>query len=186
MVSLVIGRPDSGKSKMAEDMAVSLSHGNRKVYIATMIPYGEEGKERIEKHRKMREGKGFETIECPRNLKRRFCGNGDAASDASGANEYADSTALLECIANLTSNVLFGESLLKDDLAEYIASDVSALTKVFKNLVIVSNNYEIRDDYDLETRKYIELIDKVNDLLKDSCDKVYELSEDGSFVETDK
>ncbi|WP_026652263.1 bifunctional adenosylcobinamide kinase/adenosylcobinamide-phosphate guanylyltransferase [Butyrivibrio proteoclasticus] len=175
MVSMIIGKPDSGKSRMAEDMAVSLSGGNRKVYIATMIPYGKEGQERIERHRKMREGKGFETIECPRNLQRRFSGN-----------EYADSTAIVECIANLTSNVLFGESLLKDDLAEYIASDVSALTKVFKNLVIVSNNYEIKEDYDLETRKYIELIGKVNDLLKDSCDKVYELSEDGSFVETDK
>ena len=43
MVVLIIGIPDSGKSKMAEKWAVRLSNGGRKFYIATMIPFGEDG-----------------------------------------------------------------------------------------------------------------------------------------------
>ena len=87
MIVLVLGTPDSGKSKIAEDIVMRLAaglditgspaeEGGRnesgrlaapagmdKLYIATMIPFGEEGDRRIEKHRNMRAGKGFLTVE---------------------------------------------------------------------------------------------------------------------------
>lgn len=68
MFVLIIGTPDSGKSERAERLISDLAGDYPKFYIATMIPYGEEGKSRVEKHRAMREGKGFETIECPNNI----------------------------------------------------------------------------------------------------------------------
>ena len=43
MTVLIIGTPDSGKSEKAEEIALSLSQGKKKYYIATMIPYGEAG-----------------------------------------------------------------------------------------------------------------------------------------------
>ena len=41
---LIIGYPDSGKSKLAEDMVLEMSAPGERVYIATMIPFGEEGR----------------------------------------------------------------------------------------------------------------------------------------------
>ena len=62
MVALIIGGSGSGKSEFAENMALNLSKQNL-IYLATMIPYGREGTERVEKHKKMRRNKGFKTIE---------------------------------------------------------------------------------------------------------------------------
>ena len=56
MITLVIGRPESGKSLIAEDIVCGLSCENR-YYLATMLVYDEAGKERIKKHRSQREGK---------------------------------------------------------------------------------------------------------------------------------
>ena len=64
MITLVIGKPDSGKSELAEELALSGGYKNR-YYIATMKVMDEAGKARVEKHRKMREGKGFVTLEIP-------------------------------------------------------------------------------------------------------------------------
>ena len=65
MTVLIIGYPESGKSELAENMVMEMAAPGDRVYLATMIPYGDEGASRVEKHRKMREGKGFETIEAP-------------------------------------------------------------------------------------------------------------------------
>ncbi len=43
MVDLIIGTPDSGKSKRAEDLALKLSGDGKRIYLATMDPFGEEG-----------------------------------------------------------------------------------------------------------------------------------------------
>ena len=59
------GGSGSGKSAFAEQKAVSLAAGGELVYLATMQVYGEEGKKKVERHRQLRRGKGFETIERP-------------------------------------------------------------------------------------------------------------------------
>ena len=66
MLSLIIGGSASGKSEYAERLVCSLP--GKRIYVATMEPFGEEGRERIARHRKLREGKGFATVEVPRNL----------------------------------------------------------------------------------------------------------------------
>ena len=66
MMILVTGGSGSGKSAYAEELAVSLTTaGGQRYYLATMQPFGEEGRRRIERHKKLREGKGFLTIEQP-------------------------------------------------------------------------------------------------------------------------
>ena len=63
MMHLVTGGSGSGKSAYAEQQVLEAGDAPR-YYIATMMPYGEEGRRRVEKHRRMRREKHFETIEC--------------------------------------------------------------------------------------------------------------------------
>lgn len=67
MFHLVTGGSGSGKSEYAEKLILE-SGAKEKVYIATMEVFGEESRERVRRHRRLRAGKGFRTIECPRNL----------------------------------------------------------------------------------------------------------------------
>ena len=68
MFHLITGGSGSGKSEYAEQKLMEYaSHSKRnkkRYYIATMIPFGKETEEKIARHRKLRAGKGFETIEC--------------------------------------------------------------------------------------------------------------------------
>ena len=78
MLTLVTGGSGSGKSAFAEDRVLSFGDAQR-IYIATMHPFDEESHKRIERHQKMRAGKGFETVECYTGLKNcetacRMCG----------------------------------------------------------------------------------------------------------------
>ena len=71
MFYVVTGGSGSGKSAFAEDL-ICRNHdvsgtgqsGDSLIYIATMVPYGEETKRKIRRHREMRMNKGFSTIEC--------------------------------------------------------------------------------------------------------------------------
>jgi len=65
MTEFIIGGQSSGKSEYAEKTVLSISDEGNRYYIATMIAYGEEGKYRVNRHQKLREGKGFITIEQP-------------------------------------------------------------------------------------------------------------------------
>lgn len=60
MIILVVGGMNSGKSKYAEDIIRTRFSDLRGYYIATMIPYGEFGQEKIAKHKAMREDIGLE------------------------------------------------------------------------------------------------------------------------------
>ena len=72
MMVLVTGASGSGKSEYAEGVAVKLAGKGNLYYLATMRVYGEEGARRVERHRKLRAGKGFQTVECPVNVDEAF------------------------------------------------------------------------------------------------------------------
>ena len=64
MMEVVTGGSGSGKSAYAEQKICGLQQGTgRLYYIATMYPYGSETERKIERHRWMRGGKGFRTLE---------------------------------------------------------------------------------------------------------------------------
>lgn len=94
MIYLVTGGSGSGKSAYAEAMVMQ-SGGRKRYYLATMEVFGEEGKKKVERHKKLREGKGMITIERPRGLLGLVLDEGE-------------NTVLLECMANLAANELFG------------------------------------------------------------------------------
>lgn len=164
MIILIVGRPDSGKSKIAEDQVLELSKDGRRIYIATMIPFGEEGQRRIEKHRKMREGKGFETKECPLDLK--------------SLTDLSDATCLLECVSNLVGNEMHEEERLSWEplqIAALVTDEIKWLSCNAENLVIVTNEFEKEEGFDEDTLKYIETTRLVNEALRLLADRVVEV-----------
>ena len=73
MMVVVTGASGSGKSEYAEGVAVKLAGKGDLYYLATMRVYGEEGVRRVERHRKLRAGKGFQTAEWMKRLHRYAC-----------------------------------------------------------------------------------------------------------------
>ena len=73
MFHVVTGGSGSGKSAYAEEQICMLkkkTNSRHLYYIATMVPYGKETEQKILRHRQMRNGKGFETLECFTDLKK--------------------------------------------------------------------------------------------------------------------
>jgi len=64
MIRFVYGGSGSGKSAFAEQLVVSCG-AERKYYVATMKVYDDEGRRKVARHQKLRENKGFVTIEQP-------------------------------------------------------------------------------------------------------------------------
>jgi adenosyl cobinamide kinase/adenosyl cobinamide phosphate guanylyltransferase len=170
MTTLIIGYPDSGKSAMAEKLVTEISEPDERIYLATMIPYGQAGAERVERHRKFRAGKGFKTVEAPFDI--------DAAANSlkeTGGIELANMTVLLECVSNLVANELFERHASADELVEKLYMDIRHMAEQCRNLVIVTNHFEIEDSFDEETRMYAETLDILNEKLSKFADNTIRL-----------
>lgn len=157
MLYLISGGSGSGKSQYAEKLAVDRNkfYKGNLYYVATMCPYDDESYKRIEKHQKMRMGKGFETIEC-------YCNIGQL-----NANE--NDVVLIECMSNLLANEMYiDEGKIKGENLLYKASNeivrpIAGLEKKVGCVVVVTN--EVFSDglcYDSETQKYTELLGYIN------------------------
>ncbi len=180
MLYLVTGGSGSGKSAYAEQTAVNLhadrKFGGRLYYVATMYPYEDgETEQRIERHRDMRRGKGFETIECYTEL---------AALETTAT--YRD-VLLIECMSNLLANEMFftagglrseGENnidivSMQKKTEERILSPILRMAQLGGCVVVVTN--EIFSDgcagrCDGDTRRYIELLGYINRRLAELAD----------------
>lgn len=160
MIILLTGGSACGKSSFAEELCLGLP--TPRYYIAAMQPYGPEGEERIVRHRKLREGKGFETIE-------RY-------TDLEGLRLPSRGTALLECICNLTANEMFGEDGSFRDPFEAVIRGTKALAYQCDDLIIITN--DVGGDaiaYDEGTTAYIEVLGRINATLAQMADTVCEL-----------
>lgn len=168
MMILVIGGSGSGKSSFAEEAACFVSGEDiKKYYLAAMRIFDGEGRKKVERHRKLRSGKAFFTIEQPTEIYRSL-----EKMDA------GKKTVLLECISNLTANEMFaGENPeLKMQVVQSIVSGVEQLRKNTTHLVVVSNN--VSEDgiaYDQTTMDYIYAIGEINQRLAVMADQVVEV-----------
>lgn len=174
---LIIGGSGSGKSAYAEEMVVSLAKKSasleenilemKKYYLAAMQAFDEEGKRRVKRHRELRSGKGFLTIEQPTEIHK-----------ALEQMEEGDRAALLECISNLTANEMFkeGEARPETQTAEQIVEGVKLLKEKTTHLVVVSNNvFEDGVVYDKATMAYIRGMGIINQSLAKLSDQVVEV-----------
>lgn len=166
MIYLITGGSGSGKSEFAEKTTLEISKNKERYYIATMKVYDDEGLKKVEHHRNMRDNKGFKTIECPDNI-----------GEIIDQYNFFSSTVLFECMSNYLANKMFGEdNIISNNILSEIISDISNLSKICNNLIIVTN--EVFSDgvlYDTLTQEYISYLGSINQELSKIADQVYEV-----------
>ena len=165
---LITGASGSGKSAFAENR-VTQYEGIRRVYLATMDCSDTESQKRIQKHRMLRRGKGFTTIEKPGGL-------GELPSEV-----WKDAAVLLEDLSNLLSNEMFSRSTEYNEynieglfFFKKISEDLQKIRKVCLHLVIVTN--EVFEDgirWKKEMLEYVRTLGMLNQKLAEQADEVY-------------
>lgn len=199
MITLITGGSGSGKSAYAEKYICHASNEKEfkeKYYIATMQVFDDEGQRKIDRHRRLRAGKGFITIEQPRDIK-------DAVSKLQSENCLKTGrSALLECMSNLVANEMFPpvdasdtkeagvkkepldepenmrdyDNTLISLVSKKVLKDVSILSENVAELVIVTNNvFEDGVCYDESTMNYIKAMGTVNRGLAAMAESVVEV-----------
>ena len=157
MFTLITGGSKCGRSALGERLLDGFP--GEKYYIAAMQPYGEEAQAAIVRHREMRAGKGFVTIEQYTDLGTLTLPEGCAV--------------LLECTGNLTANEMFtaGES----DPTEKILAGIDRLSRTAAELVVIHS--EVGADgivYAPETEAYIRVMGRLGQALAARADAVAE------------
>lgn len=157
MFTLVIGGAASGKSEYAESLAVSLP--GRRVYLATMRPVDRECLDRVEKHRRLRRHKKFETVE-------RY-------ADLAGLTGLEGANVLLECMSNLAANELYDP---EGGGREAVLRGVEAVLGQCRHLTVVTNEvFSGGSAYDEGTLFYLRELAAVNRALAARADAVVEV-----------
>ena len=157
MFAMIIGGSASGKSALAERWAASLPLP--RIYLAAMQVLDEESRARVERHRAMRAGKGFETIEAPTAL-----WNTDLPAGA---------TVLLEDLSNLLANEMFSP---EGGGSEAALRGVQSLLARCENLILVTNEvFSGGTDYAGETEDYLAELAWLNRTLAAEADTVAEV-----------
>lgn len=161
MLTLVVGGAASGKSAYAEGLVLASPYP-RRIYIATMEPMDEECLRRIEKHRRMRAEKRFETMEC--------------YTDLASVTVPPDSVVLLECVGNLCANELYSPRGNGDRAAEEILRGAERLKGQCGDLVVVSNEvFTGGGCFEEGTMEYLRQLAEVNRALAALADNVCEV-----------
>ncbi len=156
MIALITGGSGCGKSTYAERIIASLPADGR-VYAATMQVYDEESRLRVQRHREQRAGKGFRTVEIPKDLAALPAGPGDAV--------------LVEDLVNLTANEMF-------DGGDWtrIPAALRALGARCRHLILVTNDvFSDGVEYPESTRQYLESLAEVNAFAARMADSVVEV-----------
>ena len=168
MTVFISGGAKSGKSSLAQDLAVALSKGGTHYYVATMIPTGEEDQERIRRHIADRAGLGFETVECFRNMM-------DCLKTADREGVF-----LVDSTTSLMQNALFpAEKNYEMDLdaADRCADELIEFAGVVRHAVFVSDYiYSDAERYSGSTEVYRKCLADIDRRLAAICDTVIEVS----------
>lgn len=153
----MIGAAASGKSEYAENIVMSLP--GEKIYIATMEPFGAEAEERIARHRVLRAGKGFTTVERTRNL--------------IGLTPEADWNVLIEDLPNLAANEFFSP---EGGGAAAVLSGMDRICKIVSSVTIVTGDiFSDGRTYDTGTQEYMEMLADLHMRIAAKADNVVEV-----------
>ena len=174
MTVFISGGAKSGKSSLAQDLAVALANGGKHYYVATMISTGAEDDERIRRHIADREGMGFETVEC--------------FTDVMACLKTADreGTFLVDSVTALMQNAIFPvEKNYEIDLAaaQHCADRLVEFAGAVKHVVFVSDYiYADARRYSESTEAYRKALADADRRLAKLCDTVVEVSVGQYFV----
>jgi adenosylcobinamide kinase/adenosylcobinamide-phosphate guanylyltransferase len=172
MTYFISGGAKNGKSTLAQDIAVAL--GGKRYYVATMISTGEEDNERIRRHIEDRDGMGFETVECFRNIM-------DCLNTADKDGVY-----LVDSVTALIQNSLFPmEKNYEMDLeaANRCAGELVEFAHTVRHAVFVSDYiYSDAEAFSESTEMYRKCLASIDRRLAQICDTVIEVSAGQSIV----
>ena len=163
----ICGGAGAGKSAFAESVAQKL--GGCLVYVATMPVESDEDKAKVERHHRLRAGKGFTTLERPGSLE-----------------ELPDNaeTMLIECLSTHVANLMFTPENAPADATqnnvahweELIKAELAPLLHRKGNTIFVSA--EIASDgttYSPETEVYKSVLTATNRYLVQNSDAAFEV-----------
>lgn len=162
MSTFISGGCKNGKSFYAQRIAKA--GGQPLYYIATMIPHDSEDDARILRHRREREGWGFETLEC----------GTDILSCLERANP--EGSFLLDSVTALLSNEMFTPGGMNPDAPGKIAGELVEFTRRAQKTVLVSDYiYSDANLYDEWTEAYRRGLARIDRALASACDNVLEI-----------
>ena len=168
MTVFISGGAKCGKSSFAQDLTVAVSNGGKHYYVATMISTGEEDNERIRRHIADRDGMGFETVECFRNIM-------DCLKTAD-----KDGVFLVDSVTSLIQNSLFPiEKNYEMDLdaAMRCADELIEFAGAVRHVIFVSDYiYSDAERYSESTESYRKCLAGIDRRLADICDTVIEVA----------
>ena len=164
MMILILGGSGSGKSAYAEDYLLRTAGDKKKYYIATMQIWDEEMQAKVARHHRLRQGKGFTTIEQP------------TALEQAASQMEPEAAVLLECMSNLVANEMFEEQGAHDRTVSEVTKGIENLLGQAAHVVIVTN--EIFSDavvFDGDMDSYLEYLGKINQAAAQRADEVVEV-----------
>ena len=174
MTYFISGGAKNGKSTLAQDLTVALAAGGKHYYVATMISTGAEDDDRIRRHIEDRDGMGFETVECFRNIL--YC------------LEVADKDGvfLVDSVTAMVQNALFPvEKNYEMDLeaAKRCGDELIEFAKKVRHVVYVSDYiYSDAERYSESTEAYRKSLADIDRRLAKICDTVVEVAAGQYFV----
>ena len=168
MTYFISGGAKNGKSTLAQDLTVALAKGGKHYYVATMISTGSEDDDRIRRHIADRDGMGFETVECFRNIM-------DCLNIAD-----KDGVFLVDSVTALIQNSLFPvEKNYEMDIsaATRCADELVKFAGTVRHAVFVSDYiYSDAERYSESTEIYRKCLADIDRRLAKVCDTVIEVS----------
>ncbi len=169
---LVTGGARSGKSHYAESLC--RARKNATAYIATSIPFDDELKDRVKKHREMRPS-SWETFEIYENVY-------EVIPEI--AKSYQ--TVILDCVTLMVNNLMFKENLdydkitpseidrLEGDIRKQFEKLICEIKKTNLYVVIVTNEIGLCPvAANRLTRIYTDIIGRMNQLIATNSNEVY-------------
>ena len=168
MTVFISGGAKCGKSSLAQDLTVALARGGKHYYVATLISTGQEDETRICRHLADRDGMGFETVECFRNIL-------DCLQTADKEGAF-----LVDSVTSLIQNALFPvEKNYEMDLdgARRCADELLEFAGTVRHAVFVSDYiYSDAETYSESTEMYRKCLADIDRRLAGACDTVIEVS----------
>jgi len=165
MTVFISGGAKCGKSSFAQDLSVALAGNGKRYYVATMIPTGEEDFNRIRRHISDRDGMGFETVECFKDI-------------MDVANPHG--TFLVDSVTSLVQNSLFPvDKNYEMDLngANRCADALIQFAHTVRHAVFVSDYiYSDAEAFSESTEMYRKCLADIDRRLAAVCDTVVEVS----------
>ena len=169
---LVTGGARSGKSQFAESLCKARE--NATAYIATSIPFDDELKARVKKHRQMRPST-WETFEVYEDIYK-------VIPEITQNHQ----TVILDCVTLMVNNLMFKENLdydvltseeidtLEAQIKEQFVKLIEAVKRTDLYFVIVTNEIGLSPvSGNRLTRIYTDIIGRMNQLIAKSSDEVY-------------